>query len=59
MVNIGFDTTCHTPILKEVNQSFYTCAQDVQITRTTNSKVNGSQCYDYNINRVYLIQNDH
>jgi hypothetical protein len=49
MVNIGSNTTYHTPIPKEVNRSFHTCAQDVQITRTTNSKVNNSQCYDYNI----------
>jgi hypothetical protein len=46
------DRECHTPILKEVNQIFHTCAQDVQITRMTNSKVNNSQCYNYNINRV-------
>jgi hypothetical protein len=37
MVNIGFDTTYHTPVVKGVNQSFHTYAQDVQITRTTNS----------------------
>jgi hypothetical protein len=24
---------CHTPVLKEQNQSLYTCAQDVQMTR--------------------------
>jgi hypothetical protein len=30
---------CHTPILKGVNQSLYTCAHDAQITRMTNSKV--------------------
>jgi hypothetical protein len=37
MVNIGFDTIYHTPVVKGVNQSFHTYAQDVQITRTTNS----------------------
>jgi hypothetical protein len=37
MVNISSDTTCHTPVLKEVNRRFHTCAQDVQITRTANS----------------------
>jgi hypothetical protein len=52
------ETTCHTLAPKEVNRSFHTCAQDIQITRTTNSKVNNSQCYDYNIIRVYLLQND-
>jgi hypothetical protein len=36
--NIGSDTTCHTSVWKEVNRSFHTCAQDVQITRTTISK---------------------
>jgi hypothetical protein len=46
---------CHTPVLKEVNQSLHTCSQDVQITRTTNSKVNNSQCYGYNIIRAYLL----
>jgi hypothetical protein len=45
---------CHTPVLKEVNRSFHTCVQDIQITRTANIKVNNSQCYDYIINRVYL-----
>jgi hypothetical protein len=40
---------CCTPILKEVNRSFHVCAQDVQITHMANSKVNSSQCYDYNI----------
>jgi hypothetical protein len=59
MVNISSDTTFHTPVLKEVNRSFHTCAQDVQITHTTKSKVDSSQCYDYNITRVYLLQNDH
>jgi hypothetical protein len=49
---------CHTPVLKEVNRSFHTCAQDVQITRMGNSKVNNSQCYDYNITRVYHLQNN-
>jgi hypothetical protein len=49
---------CHTPVLKDVNQSFYTWVQDVQIKRTANSKVNNSQRYDYNITRVYLLQND-
>jgi uncharacterized protein YjhX (UPF0386 family) len=58
MVNISSDTTYHTPVLKEENQSFHMCAQDVQITRVANSKVNSSQCYDYNIIRVYLLQND-
>jgi hypothetical protein len=48
----------HTVVLKEANRNFHMCAQDVQITRTTNSKVNSLQCYDYNINRVYLLQND-
>jgi hypothetical protein len=47
---------CHTQILKEVNQSFHTLAQDVQITRMVNSRVSTSQCYDYSISRVYLIQ---
>jgi hypothetical protein len=28
---------CHTSVLKEVNWSFHTCVQDVQITRTSNS----------------------
>jgi hypothetical protein len=55
MVNMGFDTTCHTPVPKEVNRSFHTCAQDVQITRTANNKVNSSQSYDYSIIRVYLL----
>jgi hypothetical protein len=58
MVNIGSDTTCHSPVSKEVNRSFHTCAQDIQITRMTNSKVNNLQCYDYNNIRVYLLQND-
>jgi hypothetical protein len=49
---------CHTPFLKVANQSFHTCAQDVQITCMTNSKVNSSQCYDYSIIKVYLLQND-
>jgi hypothetical protein len=49
---------CHNPVLKEANRSFHTCAQDVQITRTTNNAVNRSQFYDYNTNRVYLLQND-
>jgi hypothetical protein len=49
---------CHTPVLKEANRSFHTCAQDLQITRMTNSKVNNSQCYDDIIIRVYLLQND-
>jgi hypothetical protein len=49
---------CHTPVPKEVNQSFHTCAQDVQITRTTNSNGKVAQCNDYNIIRVYLLQND-
>jgi hypothetical protein len=40
---------CHIPVLKEANQSFHTCAQDVQITCTTNCQVNSSQCYDYSI----------
>jgi hypothetical protein len=31
---------CHTPVLKEVNQSFHMSAQDVQITHTMNSEVN-------------------
>jgi hypothetical protein len=42
-----------------VNLSFHMCSQDVQITRTANIKVNSSQCHDYNITRVYLLQNDH
>jgi hypothetical protein len=37
MDNIDSDTTYHTPVQKEVNQSFHTCAQDVQITCTTKS----------------------
>jgi hypothetical protein len=49
---------CHTPVPKEVNRSLHMCAQDVQITCTANSKVNNSQCYDYNINRAYHLQND-
>jgi hypothetical protein len=39
MINNVFDTTCHTLVLKEANQSFHTCVQDVQVTRTANSKV--------------------
>jgi hypothetical protein len=35
------------------------CAQDVQITRMANSKVNSSQYHDYNNTKVYLLQNDH
>jgi hypothetical protein len=58
MVNNGSDTTCHTPVLKEANQIFHTCDQDVQITYTANSKVNSSQCYDYSNIKVYLLQND-
>jgi hypothetical protein len=58
MVNIVSDTTYHTLFLKEANRSFHMCAQDVQITCMANSKVNSSQCYDYNIIRVYLLQND-
>jgi hypothetical protein len=58
MVNIGSNTTYHTPFLKKVNQTFHTCAQDVQITCTPNTKVNGSQCYGYNNIRVYLLEND-
>jgi hypothetical protein len=54
----GVLTLCHTPVLKEVNRSFYMCAQDVQIKRMANTKVNSSQCYDYNSIRVYLLQND-
>jgi hypothetical protein len=50
---------CHTPVSKEVNRSLHTCAQDVQITYTTNYKVNSSQCYDYIITGVSLFQNDH
>jgi hypothetical protein len=49
---------CHTPIPKEVNRSFHMCVQDVQITRTANSKVNSSQYYYYCISRVHLLQND-
>jgi hypothetical protein len=30
---------CHTLVPKGVNRSFHTCAQDVQITRTADSKV--------------------
>jgi hypothetical protein len=37
MVNISSDTTCHTSNPKEVNQSFHTSAQDVQMTHTANS----------------------
>jgi hypothetical protein len=48
-------STCHTPVPKEANRSFHMCAQDVQITRTTNNKVNSSQCYDCNIIIVYLL----
>jgi hypothetical protein len=59
MVNIVSDTTYHTLVLKEVNQSFHMRAHDVQITRMTNSKVKSSQCYAYNISRVYPLQNDH
>jgi hypothetical protein len=44
----------HTLVLREVNQSFHMCAQDVQITH----KVNSSQCYNYIISGVYLLQND-
>jgi hypothetical protein len=33
---------CHTFVLKVVNRSFHTCAQDVKTTRMTNSKVNNS-----------------
>jgi hypothetical protein len=55
MMNIGSDTTDRTPVPKVVNQSVYTCVQDVQITCTANSKVNSSQCYDYDISRVYLL----
>jgi hypothetical protein len=58
MVNIGSDMICHTLVLKEVNRIFHTCVQNVQITCTPNSKVKGSQCYDYSIIRVYLLQND-
>jgi hypothetical protein len=46
-------TGCHTLVPKEANQSFHTCVQDVQITRTINSKVNNSQCYDYS-NSEYI-----
>jgi hypothetical protein len=49
MINNVFDTTSHTLVPKEANQSFHTCVQDVQVTRTANSKVNNSQCYDYSI----------
>jgi hypothetical protein len=49
-------TRCHTLVLIEVNYSSHMCAQDVQITHTTNSTVNKSQCYNYS--RVYLLQND-
>jgi hypothetical protein len=48
----------HTSVPKEVNRSFHTCAQDVQITRTTTSEVNSSHCYNYNIIILYLLQND-
>jgi hypothetical protein len=58
MVNISFDTTCHIPVPKEVNRSFHTCAQNVQITRTANNNGKITQCYDYNINRVYPLQNN-
>jgi hypothetical protein len=58
MLNNGSNTTYHTLAPKEVNQSFHTCAQDVQITHTTNSKVISLQCYNYNNIRVYLLQND-
>jgi hypothetical protein len=46
------------PDFEEVNQSFHTCAQDVQITRMANNNGKIAQCYDYNINRVYPLQND-
>jgi hypothetical protein len=60
MVNLGSDTTCHTPVLKEAKRSFHTCAEDVQITRMANSEVKSSQCYDYNIIIVYIsYKNDH
>jgi hypothetical protein len=49
---------CHTTVPKEVNQIFHTCAHDVQITYMANNKVNSSQYYDYNIIRVYILQND-
>jgi hypothetical protein len=49
---------CHTSVPKEANRSFHMCAQDIQITRMANNKVNSSQCYDYSIIRVYLLQND-
>jgi hypothetical protein len=49
---------CRTPVLQEANRSLHLCSQDVQITCTTNSKVNSSQCYAYNIIRVYLLKND-
>jgi hypothetical protein len=55
----------------EINDHGHTCdeylvlltksgmiAQVVQITRTANNKVNSSQCYDYIIFRVYLLQNN-
>jgi hypothetical protein len=46
---------CHTLIPKEVIESFHTCAQDVEITRTTNSNSKIAQCHNYNIIRVYLL----
>jgi hypothetical protein len=58
MVNIVSNTTYRTLVVKEVNRSLHTCAQYVQITCTTNNKVNNSQCYDYSINKVYLLQNE-
>jgi hypothetical protein len=56
--NFTLPQACHTPFPKEVTRSFHMCAQDVQIIRTTNSKVNSSQCYNYSFSRVYLLQND-
>jgi hypothetical protein len=50
---------CHTLVLKEVNRSFHTCAQGIQITRMTNSNDKIAQYYYYNITRVYLLQNNH
>jgi hypothetical protein len=47
---------CHTPLPKEENRSLHTCAQDVQITHMANSKVNSSQCYNYNNIRVSLTK---
>jgi hypothetical protein len=43
---------------KRRGRSFHMCAQDVQITCTTNSKANSLQCYNCCIITVYRLQND-